>query len=105
VGSPPILQRHETSAACASACREAAQIVSTSRGESRASGFSNVHGPGILPLDASSQEAASKARCSFGEYVPHSEKLTAFRPSATPRAINQEKGATCVYHGHTVVFE
>jgi hypothetical protein len=74
-------------------------------GDSRVSGWSSVHGPGILPADASSHDAASSVRCWLGEYVLHSEKLTAFRPSDTPRAISHESGATSVYQGHTVAFE
>jgi len=44
-------------------------------------------------------------RCISGGYDAHSEKLSAFRPSATPRAISHDTGAICVYHGHTVLFE
>ena len=61
--------------------------------------------PGIFPLVASSHDAASSVCCCAGEYVPHSEKFTTFRPSATPSAISQDTGATRVYHGHTVWFE
>src|SRR5690242_18597950 len=80
----------DAAAARPSASFAAAQIVSISRGDSRVSGCSTVHGPGILPADTSSHEAASSVRCSSGEYPPHSEKLTAFRPSVTPCAINQD---------------
>jgi hypothetical protein len=73
--------------------------------ESRVSGCSSVHGPGILPSVTSLHETVKSIRCCSGEYAAQSEKLTAFRPSYTALAISQETGATWVYHGHTVWFE
>src|SRR5262245_20818574 len=96
----------EIPGAAASACRAAAQIVSMSCGERRASGCSRVQGrPGILPSDASWHDASSSVRCVSGGYAAHSEKLTALRPSATALAISHDTGAISVYHGHAVRFE
>ena len=44
-----------------------------------------------MPLIASWHDTDSSVRCTSGGYDAHSEKLTALRPSATPRAISFDK--------------
>ena len=86
--------------------REAAQMVSTSCAESRASGRSRRYALiGIFPVCASRHEATSNRRRASGEYDAHSETLTALRPSVTPRAMTHDRGATLGYRAHTVPFE
>src|SRR5689334_2047580 len=61
-------QPQRCSAVFVSTWRAAAQMVSMSRDDSRASGCSIVHAPpGILPVDAASHDAAISVRCWPGE--------------------------------------
>ena len=60
---------------------------------------------GIVPFEASLHDAASSARFASGGYAVHSEKLSTFRPSVTPRTMSHDTGAMLVYRSQTVAFE
>ncbi len=81
-------------------------MSSTSRVESFASGRNRRYaGTGIVPSFASLHDAARNARRCSGEYLVHSAKLTALRPSFAASAMMNENGVIRVYQFADIVFE